>query len=83
MVRMTVGTHQDHGSRQASASFITRKKRVPPNGFLTSGLHAAVNVVNKQDNCTTSGRHQGPNSAQYFFGMEKGINWVVRELWPI
>ena len=55
MERMTVGTHQRHGSTQASASLFQAKKIVPPNGFLTSGSHAIVNVVNKRENCTTSG----------------------------
>lgn len=83
MVRMTVGTYQDHGSRQASASFL-QEKRVPPDGFLTSGSHTIVNIVNKQDNCTRSGKHPGPSSAcSIFFGTDKGINWVVREQWPI
>ena len=71
MVRMTVGTHQDHGSRQASASFITRK-RVRPDGFLTFGSHATVNVVNKRDNCTRSGRHPGRSSACNIFRDREG-----------
>ena len=31
------------------------EKMAPPSGFLTSGSHANVNVVNKRENCTTSG----------------------------
>ena len=55
MERMTAGTRQGHGSTQASASlFQANKKLAPPNGFLTSGSHAIVNVVNKRENCTTS-----------------------------
>jgi hypothetical protein len=45
MVRMTVGTHQDHGSRQASASFITRKKLGPPDGFQTSVCDEDINTI--------------------------------------
>ena len=56
MERMTTGNRQGHGSTQASASlFQANKKIAPPNGFLTSGSHAIVNVVNKRENCTTSG----------------------------
>ena len=56
MERMTAGTHQGHGSTQASASLFQFKQNLaPPNGFLTSGSHAIVNVVNKRENCTTSG----------------------------
>ena len=54
MERMTTRTHQGHGSTQASASLFQAKKMVPPNGW-TTGAHAIVNVVNKQENCTTSG----------------------------
>ena len=53
--RMIAGTHQGHGSTQASVSlFQANKKMAPPNGFLTSGSHAIVDVVNKRENCTTS-----------------------------
>ena len=53
MERMTTGTYQGHGSMQASASlFQANKKMAPPSGFLTSGSHAIVNVVNKRENCT-------------------------------
>ena len=52
MERMTSGTHQGHGSMQASASLFQARKMVPPNGFLTSGSHAIVNVINKRENCT-------------------------------
>ena len=46
--RMTAGTHQGNGSTQASASlFQANKKMAPPNGFLTCGSNAIVNVVNK------------------------------------
>ena len=56
MERMTAGTRQGHGGMQASASlFQANKKMAPPSGFLTSGSHAIVNVVNKRENCTTSG----------------------------
>ena len=55
MEKMTAGTRQGHGSTQASASFQANKKMAPPSGFLTSGSYAIVNVVNKQENCTTSG----------------------------
>ena len=56
MERMIAGTRQGHGSMQESASlFQSNKKMAPPNGFLTSGSHAIVNVVNKRENCTTSG----------------------------
>ena len=84
MVRMTVGTHQDHGSRQASASFITRKKG-SSYGFPTSGSHATVNVVNKRGNCTRSGRHPGPSSARIFLfmgwkGYQLGFAGVVARL---
>ena len=47
MERMTAGTRQGHGSTQASASLFQARKMDPPNGFLTSGSHAIVNVVNK------------------------------------
>jgi hypothetical protein len=33
---------------------ISTKKMVPPSGFLTSGSHAIVNIVNKRENCITS-----------------------------
>ena len=53
---MTAGTRQRHGSMQASASlFQANKKMGPPTGFLTSGSHAIVNVVNKRENCTMRG----------------------------
>ena len=56
MERMTTGTHQGYGSSQASASlFQANKKMAPPSGFLTSGSHAIVNVVNKRENYTMSG----------------------------
>ena len=55
MERMTTGTRQGHGSTQASASLFQSKKMAPPNGFLTSGSHAIVNIVNKQENCTMRG----------------------------
>ena len=54
MERMTLGTHQRHGSTQASTSLLQAKKMVPPNGW-TSGAHAIVNVVNERENYTTSG----------------------------
>ena len=61
-----------------------KKKRVPPDGFLTSGSHATITIVNKRDNCTGSGKHPGPSSARnIFFGTEKRINWVLWELWPV
>ena len=64
MERMTAGTRQGHGSTQASASlFQANKKMAPPNGFLTSGSHAIVNVVNKRENCTRCGRQLGPSSS--------------------
>ena len=48
MERMTAGTRQGHGSMQASVSlFQANKKMAPPGGFLASGSHAIVNVVNK------------------------------------
>jgi hypothetical protein len=31
--RMTVGTHQGHGSTQASALLLQAKKMLPPNGL--------------------------------------------------
>ena len=50
MERMTTGTRQGHDSTQASASlFQANKKMAPPNGFLTSGSHAIVNVVNTRE----------------------------------
>ena len=62
--RMTTGTRQGHGSTQASASlFQANKKMAPPSRFLTSGSHAIVNVVNKRENCTRSGRQLGPSSS--------------------
>ena len=68
MERMTAGTRQGHGSTQASASlFQANKKMAPRNGFLTSGSHAIVNVVNKRENGTMSSWHQGPSSLPSYF----------------
>ena len=64
---------------------------VPPNGW-TSGAHAIVNVVNKRENYTTSGWHQGPSKSRRFFRNKKllfilvlatdqGNNGAVRGLW--
>ena len=53
MERLTVGTHQGHCISQAGASLLQAKKILPPNG-LTSRSHAIINVVNKQENYTTS-----------------------------
>ena len=47
----------------------------PPNGFLTSGSHAIVNVVNKRESCTTSGWHQGPSSSPSYFCF--GLIWYM------
>ena len=67
---------------------------VPPNGW-TSGAQAIVNVVNKRENYTTSGWHQGPSKSRGFFlrnkqllfiivlAMDQGNNGAVRGLWPI
>ena len=54
MERMTVGTHQRHGSTQASASILQAQNMIPPNGWIF-GAHDIVNVVNKRENYTTSG----------------------------
>ena len=69
------------------------KNMVPPNGW-TSGAHAIVNVVNKQENYTTSGYHQGPSKSHSFFrnkqllfilvlATDQGNNGAVLGLWPI
>src|SRR5215216_736167 len=57
--RLTVGTHQGHCIRQAGASLLQAKKNIPPN-CLTTWSHAIVILVNKRENYTTSGEHQGP-----------------------
>ena len=54
MERMTVGTHQRHGSMQASAYIVQAQKYGSSYGW-TSGAHVLVNVVNKRENYTTSG----------------------------
>ena len=54
MERLTVGPHQGHCITQAGASLLQAKKILPPN-CLTTRFHAIVNVVNKQENYTTSG----------------------------
>ena len=46
----------------------------PPSGLMTSGSHAIVNVVNKWENCTTSGWHQGPSSSHSYFLF--GVNLI-------
>ena len=78
---MTAGTRQGHGITQASASlFQANKKMAPPSGFVTSGSHAIVNVVNKRDNCTTSGWHQGPSSSPSYFCFQL-IWWMLLQIW--
>ena len=74
MERMTTRTHQGHGSTQASASLFQAKKMVPPNGFLTSGSHAIVNVVNKRENCTrvTDSRDPAARPVIFVFETEAG-----------
>ena len=96
MERMTVGTHQRHGSTQASASLLQAQKMVPPNGW-TSRAHAIVNVVNKRENYTRAADTRNPAGRViviYFFrnkqllfilvlATDQGNNGVLWGLWPI
>ena len=94
---MTV--HGEDDSRDPPASwqyaskclYITSPKNmVPPNGW-TSGANAIVNVVNKRENYTTSGWHQGPSRSRIFLrnkqllfilvlAMDQGNNGAVTRL---
>ena len=53
---------------------ISSQKMVPPNGFLTSGSHAIVNVVNKRENCTMTSYTRDPVARPviFVFEMEAG-----------